>query len=523
MRLSLRVQLGLAIVLVTLAVLALVLASSQRRLVEELYRFDGGGDTTVVTRAARALEDWYPGHVRSSLSWAGADSVLEAVARPPGTELVLMSPAGFVVAASRADLRRATILPGRAAAEPDTAAAAREGTSSATVLSYREPENGALVRLLFDAPRSRELHRADGRYAGRVYAFHFRLAPAQVRQRTLQSSARAARPGWLATLLGQRAPRRPDTVSEPLAADRLRGALVAPLLLGALASMLLLFLAASRALAPLRSLTDATRRLAAGDRTARAHVGGSTEVAELAQSFNAMADSLERSESVRRQMVSDVAHELRTPITNLRCRLEALQDGLASPDAAELRGLHDETLLLQRLVEDLQLLSLADAGRLTLHAGDGDLREIAAAAVAAFAVQAQAQGVELALAPGGSAALTCDAMRIGQVLRNLLANALAHTPAGGRVQVVVEHAGEHSRCSVRDTGSGIAPEQLPHVFERFWRADASRSRAKGGAGLGLAIARQLVELHGGTLTAASTPGEGATFTLTLPVAGPRPA
>ncbi|MEQ1832826.1 MAG: HAMP domain-containing sensor histidine kinase [Candidatus Eisenbacteria bacterium] len=519
MRLSLRVQLGLAIVLVTLAVLALVLASSQRRLVEELYRFDGGGDTTVVTRAARTLEDWYPGHVRSSLTWTGADSVLAAVARPPGTELVLMSPAGFVVAASRADLRSAQILPGRPASDPDTTGADREHASSTTVVSYRDPDNGALVRLLFDAPRSRELHRADGRYTGRVYAFRFGLPPAPVRQRTLQAAARASRPGWLATPLGQRAPRRLNVVPEPPDAGRLRRVLVAPLLLGALASMVLLFLAASRALAPLRSLTDATRRLAAGDRAARARVGGSSEVADLAQSFNAMADSLERSEAVRRQMVSDVAHELRTPITNLRCRLEALQDGLASPDAAELRGLHDETLLLQRLVEDLQLLSLADAGRLRLQPGAEDLREIAAAAVTAFAAQAHAQGIMLTLAPGGPAPLTCDAMRIGQVLRNLLANALAHTPHGGGVQVVVDRADAQWRCSVRDTGSGIAPEQLPHVFERFWRADTARTREKGGAGLGLAIARQLVELHGGTLSAASVPGAGATFTMTLPSTG----
>jgi two-component system sensor histidine kinase BaeS len=232
-----------------------------------------------------------------------------------------------------------------------------------------------------------------------------------------------------------------------------------------------------------------------------------------------MAESLEQSEAVRRQMVSDVAHELRTPLTNLRCRLEAMQDGLAASDATALRALHDETLLLSRLVEDLQLLSLADAGRLPLERQRVDLRELAAAAIAAMAPRAEADGVTLTCAGGPPAVVDCDAARIGQVFRNLIGNALAHTPRGGSVSVAIESRDGRVWAEVRDSGEGIAPEHLSHVFDRFWRADAARTREKGGAGLGLAIVRQLVQLHGGDVTVESVPGEGATFRVALPAAG----
>lgn len=516
MRLSLRVQLGLTIVLVTMAVVVLVLASSRRRLVEEFYRFDGGGDTTFVARARERLEAWYP-YARSSLLWRGADSVLAAIPRPHGLEFVLLSPAGIVVAASRADLRAAKLLAGEPARPLDRAPNAPQPEDRAsTVLTFRDGGTGALVRLLFDSPPRRDLHRADGRFVGRVYSFKFQLPPGPERQRIL---AQSARPGWLTKLVGPRRSWQPrvDPETQP-PADLVGRILVAPLLLGALVSIVLLLLATSRALSPLRELTAATQRLAGGDRTARVPVSGSTEVATLAESFNAMADSLERAEAVRRQMVSDVAHELRTPITNLRCRLEAMQDGLAAPDAAELRGLHGETLLLQRLVEDLQLLSLADAGRLALHVGAADLREIAGSAVASFAAQAGAQGVALVLEPGPAAPLACDAVRIAQALRNLIANALAHTTAGGSVRVRVTREGGEACCAVVDSGSGITAEQLPHVFDRFWRADAARTREQGGAGLGLAIVRELVGLHRGTVSVTSAPGEGATFVMRLPAA-----
>lgn len=493
MRLSLRLQLSLAIVLVTVAVVMLVLASSERQLVEEFARFEGGSDTTVVAEAARRLEDWYP-HVRA-FTWPGGDSVLATVRRPPRLELVLQSTAGTVVAATRADLRRATLQGGAGVAGELVQRSPRGGGTvtppgaltarpSPVVLTVTEPGGGRTWRLLFDAPPRRVLRGPDGRVAGIVYSFYM--------------PGPGASPG-----------------ASP-ARGAVHRALLAPVLLGALASIVLLIAAASRLLSPLRHLTEATRRLAGGDLATRVPVGGASEVAALAESFNGMAASLERAETARRRMVSDVAHELRTPLTNLRCRLEAMQDGLAPADPAALGALHEETLRLARLVEDLQLLSLADAGRLELVRRPADVRELAARALEAAAARAAAAGVTLALDSPGPAGAECDEGRVSQVLHVLLDNAIVHTPAGGTVTVAVAARGGHVELEVRDGGPGIAPEHLPRVFERFWRADAARSRERGGAGLGLAIARELVELHGGEIAAASPPGAGACFRVRLP-------
>jgi two-component system sensor histidine kinase BaeS len=193
-----------------------------------------------------------------------------------------------------------------------------------------------------------------------------------------------------------------------------------------------------------------------------------------------------------------------------------MQDGLAATDAAALRALHEETLLLSRLVEDLQLLSLADAGRLPLARARADVRELAGSAIAAMAQRAEADGVRLSLADGPPAFADCDPARIGQVFRNLLANALAHTPRGGEVRVGVEARDGSLFATVRDSGEGIEAEHLPRVFDRFWRADPARTRGQGGAGLGPAIVRELVELHGGEVAASSSPGQGAEFRVRLP-------
>jgi signal transduction histidine kinase len=480
-RLSLRAQIGMAVVLVTGATVLLVLASTRSRLVEEFSRFEGGRDTTFVAEAARRLDAWYP--IARGLAWPGADSVLATVRRPPGLELVLQNAAGQVVAATRPDLRQARLSGG-------------EGPPGATALMLTTRESGTdrTLRFMFDHPPVRTLHGADGRTVGIVYSLYM-----------------------------------PRFGAAPHESERIRGAvdrgLLLPLLAGALATIVLLLITTASALSPLRRLTDATRRLAAGDRATRVPLAGASEVAELSQAFNGMADALERAEGLRRQMVSDVAHELRTPLTNLRCRIEAIQDGLAPADPAALRALHDETLLLARLVEDLQLLSLAEAGRLPLERTAFDLRELAAQAVAAVRPRAEGAGVALALADGAPVHANVDAGRIGQVLRNLLANAITHTPAGGDVRVSAELRDGAAWLEVRDSGVGLTPEQQAHVFDRFWRADAARARDgdHAGSGLGLAIVRQLVALHGGDVRVASAPGAGATFRVSLPAAGFTPS
>ncbi|MBN1889028.1 MAG: HAMP domain-containing protein [Thermoflexales bacterium] len=273
-----------------------------------------------------------------------------------------------------------------------------------------------------------------------------------------------------------------------------------------------------RLLAPVETLTAAVRRMEAGDLSQRVEITSKDEVGELARAFNAMASRLARLEELRRNMVSDVAHELRTPLTNIRGYLEALQDGVVEPEKQVVDSLYEEAMLLNRLVDDLQELSLAEAGQLRLDRQAVDLAPLVAGALGVFRPQAEAAGVLLRLdLPPSLPPVDVDSQRIGQVLRNLLGNALAHTPPGGEIAVVIRPIGEQVQVEVRDTGTGIAAEDLPYVFERFYRADPSRARASGGAGLGLAIARQLVQAHGGQIEVDSTLGQGTRFSFTLPV------
>jgi signal transduction histidine kinase len=271
-----------------------------------------------------------------------------------------------------------------------------------------------------------------------------------------------------------------------------------------------------RIVEPVAAMTAAARRMEEGDLAARVPAAGRDEIGALAHAFNAMADAVARAEASRRALVADVAHELRTPLTNLQCQIEALQDGLAAPDAAALRSLHEETLLLARLVGDLQDLALAEAGQTRLDCAQLPLDASVDAALAAIAPIASARGIALQGRVPRSLEVVADRERLAQVLRNLLANALTHTPDGGTIAVSAERRGAMVEVEVADTGPGIAREHLPHVFDRFYRADPSRTRATGGAGLGLAIVKQLVEAQGGSVGVASEPGRGARFRFTVP-------
>ena len=285
----------------------------------------------------------------------------------------------------------------------------------------------------------------------------------------------------------------------------------------ALLALFVLFTLSKHVLKPVSALTDAVKRMERGELDVRVAdaTHSNDEIGELAHAFNAMASRLAETERLRRQMVSDVAHELRSPVTNLRCTLESLQDGLVPLDRAHLDVLHEETLLLQRLISDLQELALADAGGLDLQIEQvsiGDSLRRAAATVNAGAGASIHVTVEDGLSP-----IDADPGRLDQILRNLLNNAQRHTPMDGRIEISVHHDHGGVRIDVRDTGSGIAEAHLPHVFDRFYRADQSRSRITGGAGLGLAIVRHLVSTHGGTIEAQSDgAGRGATFVIRLP-------
>ena len=296
-----------------------------------------------------------------------------------------------------------------------------------------------------------------------------------------------------------------------------RSLLIAVAAGGAAALVLALFFG-RRVVGPIEALTAAARRMERGDLSSRVSVGSSDEVGQLGRAFNAMAESLERTERLRRTMVGDVAHELRTPLSNVRGYLEALRDGIAAPTPDVIESLHEEALLLTRLVDDLQDLTLAEAGQLALSREPTALSDLVDGVLAAFEPRAAAAGVWLRSELSEDLPLVdADARRIGQVLRDLLANALTHTPAGGQVVVSAQTGEESVTVAVDDSGVGIAPEHLPHVFERFYRADRARARATGGAGLGLAIVRELVQAHGGQVSASSQVGRGTTIRFSLPL------
>ncbi|MDH4146754.1 MAG: ATP-binding protein [Acidimicrobiia bacterium] len=275
-------------------------------------------------------------------------------------------------------------------------------------------------------------------------------------------------------------------------------------------------IAAHRFLGPIRGLTLAARAMAAGRLDARVPVGPSNELGELSRSFNAMASSLQDGERLRHRLTSDIAHELRTPLSNMRGYLEAAQDGVAPLGAELIDSLHEDTLLLQALVSDLGELNAAEAGHLVLDRHEVYLDELATSVAAAHEGAARAVGVSLVVESAAPARALVDGRRIRQVLTNLVTNALRHTEPGGTVRLVARGERGEAIVSVLDDGCGIAPEHLPHLFERFYRADPSRTRATGGSGLGLAITRELVEAHGGTVSVESSLGAGSAFHVRLP-------
>ncbi|MFN3374634.1 MAG: ATP-binding protein, partial [Chloroflexus sp.] len=278
-------------------------------------------------------------------------------------------------------------------------------------------------------------------------------------------------------------------------------------------------LIARRLTRPLQHLAQVAAALGQGHLTARAVVEGPIEVRRVAEAFNEMACELAAANHQRRQMVADIAHELRTPLTVIQGNLRAILDDVYPLTREEIGQIYEATLGLRRLVDDLRELSLADTGQLTLHRQPLDLNQLLGREAELFHELAAAQGVELLVTPDPSLpAVLADSERIAQVVRNLLSNALRYTPAGGNITIASAAERGGALVSVRDTGSGIAPEDVPHVFERFYRADRGRARAHGGSGLGLAIAERIIALHGGQIGVESALGKGTRFWFWLPAA-----
>jgi len=274
---------------------------------------------------------------------------------------------------------------------------------------------------------------------------------------------------------------------------------------------------------PLADVMAALDAVANGDLSVRVDESTRGEFGKMARSFNRMAEELDNAETNRRNLTADVAHELRTPLHIIQGNLEGMLDGVYEPTKEQINATLEETRLLARLVNDLQTLSLAEAGKLHLHCQPVLASDLIEDTLTGFSVMAAENDISLQKEITGSDAeltLNADADRLSQVLNNLVANAMRYTPRGGFIRLKAAPTGTGVTLIVEDSGSGIPPEDLPYVFDRFWKAEKSRSRHEGtGSGLGLAIARQLVQAHGGTILAESQPGQGTCFTITLPSNG----
>jgi signal transduction histidine kinase len=303
----------------------------------------------------------------------------------------------------------------------------------------------------------------------------------------------------LSMLLGEH---HPAGAAAPLASFVLLAAVIAGSLVVAM----------RRIGSPLGDIVGASQRIAAGDYTARVVEHGPPSLRTVGRAFNRMAAGLESQEHVRRQLMADIAHELRTPLSIMQGRIEGLIDGVYPVDDAQLGQVLTETRVLARLVDDLRTLAQAEAGTLTLQKEPTDMVMLVHDVVAMFSGEAKHKGVDLncAMSPEVPPALV-DPVRLREILINLVANALHYTERGGRISVDVSSSGDRIAVAVADTGAGIAPEDLPRIFDRFYKGASSR-----GSGLGLAIARNLVVAHGGTITAESQPGRGTTMTFSVP-------
>lgn len=321
--------------------------------------------------------------------------------------------------------------------------------------------------------------------------------------------------GWIVRAKSRRPTDTADLRFQRAQVRNLAAATLAAVLFAALAAALL-----SRAfLAPARAIGDATHRLAAGDFTARASAESADEFGRLAADFNLLARTLERNEAMRRRMMADVAHELRTPLAVVQGELAAVEDGIRPFGPETLASLQAETRALGKLVDDLYQLSLSDLGALDYRRRDLDLRALVAESLLPLRERCAAAGLALddAAVAGEALQVHADPDRLAQLVTNLVENAIRYTDAPGRIAVAVRRADGRVRLEVDDTAPGVPPELLPRLFERFFRAEASRSRGAGGAGLGLAICRNIVEAHDGTITAAPSPLGGLRVTVELPL------
>ncbi|MFF3202162.1 sensor histidine kinase [Streptomyces sp. NPDC002962] len=399
----------------------------------------------------------------------------------------------------------------------------QEGTDVGSSAPVPVPETGITKeeaierRMAEDKAAAAGVPATDGAARARGSGYDRAVAACVGSARREQLTAYVAAPALL-FIDGPGAVSVPGFDLSPANTARIAGATALVLALTVGASVI----AGTRLVRPLHALTGAAQRMRDGLDSAPVPVGPDNEIGRLALAFNDMAAHRTRLEEQRKVMVSDVAHELRTPLSNIRGWLEAAHDGLAEPDPAFVSSLLDEAVQLQHLINDLQDLGAAEAGALRLHPEPVFVDDLLGQVAAAHQGPAETAGVtlEVVTAPGSPLPppVEADPVRLRQAVGNLLSNAVRHTPPGGRVTLrpYVTKSGDEVAVEVSDTGSGIPAGDVPHVFDRFWRAEKSRNRTTGGSGLGLAIVLKLAEAHGGTVSVTSTEGEGSVFTLRLP-------
>ena len=443
----LRWKLLAAMVALVAVTIGLAAAFTRRVTHDQVHRLLVARPQQRFDEVAQAVE----AHVRIEGGWKNVDAVLD---RFTDTRVIVVDNGGAVIAVSP-DLRGANIV-----------------VDADDRVKITTTANGAQQRIRLQMPPV-PLRDASGRAIGRAY-----VMPADEAEPMTAESEIADVDRRLLALFG----------------------------IATLVALALTALLSRRITRPIEQLTTAVHEMGRGGVPVPVRVGGRDEIARLATAFNTMASTIATQEELRKRMTSDVAHELRTPLTNLRAELEAIEDGLAPPDAPRIASLHEEVVHLQRLVDDLQELAVAEAGALRLQR---ERIELGAAISKLVAGQAD-------VVVEDEVTVEADATRVRQIVQNLLANALRHTPADARVRVTVGRDGDRARVAIRDAGPGIPAAELERIFERFYRVDEARSRDHGGSGLGLAIVRRLVELHGGRVWAESVQGQGATFIVTLP-------
>jgi len=466
---SLYLRLLLVIVGVSLLAVIMVALISSRATTTEFQRFVKTDDGKDLEQLRGDLLMYYEQHG----NWDGVSASLDRISNLSGKQLILANTRQGVVAVAPAALRDLSIQ-----FQPD-----------GNLQLERRQESGGKLRVeqfVVSNPSRTDLRNSAGELVGALY-----LVP-----RTSDG-------------MTQNEKRFLGTVNKSLALAGVASATLA---------LIAAFFLARRILQPVKALTAAAQRLKSGDLTARVPTRGRDELADLGRAFNSMADVMVRTEELRRNLVSDVAHELRTPLASIRCQLEAVQDGLAKPTPETINSIHEEAMQLNRLVEDLQ--ELAEAAQFSLSLQPVSVKEQAEQVFRSLQSLARDRGVSIEVClPDDLPLITADPGRLKQILTNLLQNAIIHTARGGKATLSAKLEPGWMEIQLQDTGIGIAAEYLPHIFDRFFRADESRSRATGGSGLGLAIVKQLVELHGGKVWAESAPGQGTTIGLTLPLTG----